>query len=268
VNLRREDGPPLLIAHRGGAAGRAPENSLAALEAGLAAGADLIEFDVSPGLVVAHSPREAGAAPLSLDEALAFLGRHDVGLHVDVKERGYEAEVLGALRRHDVLGRSVISTAWAGSARAFHRLDPSVPCAIGYPRDRYGASSLPWPAGLTKLGAALLRAATPLRVPPLLRWARADTLSLHHTLCSPAAVAASHRRGAPVLAWTANDPETVRRLSAAGADAIVTDDPGMARLAIDALDKHAQPGDTGPGAPMGRGTPAHTSEPDDGAGSG
>jgi glycerophosphoryl diester phosphodiesterase len=176
--------------------------------------------------------------------------------------------VLRALHRHDVVDRSVISTAWAASARAFARLDPSVPRAIGYPRDRYGASSLPWPGALTKLGAALLRAVMPLRVPPLLRWARADTLSLHHTLCSPAAVAASHRRGAPVLAWTANDAETVRRLAAAGVDAIVTDDPQIARSAIETLDEHAQPGDTGPGAPMGRGTPAHTSERDDGAGSG
>jgi glycerophosphoryl diester phosphodiesterase len=31
-----------------------------------------------------------------------------------------------------------------------------------------------------------------------------------------------------VLAWTANDPAIVRRLSAAGVDAIVSDDPGMA----------------------------------------
>ncbi len=68
----------------------------------------------------------------------------------------------------------------------------------------------------------------PLRVPLLIRAARADALSLHHSLCSPAAVRAAHSRGAPVLAWTANDPEAVRRLAAAGVDAIVSDDPGMA----------------------------------------
>jgi glycerophosphoryl diester phosphodiesterase len=232
VILRRRDGaPPLVIAHRGAAA-LAPENSLAALEAGVSAGADLVEFDVSPGLVVAHSRHEAGPAPLALDDALAFLGRHEVGLHVDVKERGYEAEVLAALRRHDLLDRSLISTAWPGTARTFARLEPALPRAIGYPRDRYGASRLPWPQPLTLAGAALLRAATPLRVPPLLHWARADTLSLHHTLCSSAAVAAAHRLRAPVLAWTANDPAVVRRLAAAGVDAIVSDDPAMARAAL------------------------------------
>jgi len=37
----------------------------------------------------------------------------------------------------------------------------------------------------------------------------------------------AHARCAPVLAWTANDPATVRRLSVLGVDAIVSDDPGM-----------------------------------------
>jgi glycerophosphoryl diester phosphodiesterase len=31
-----------------------------------------------------------------------------------------------------------------------------------------------------------------------------------------------------VLAWTVNDPATVRRLAAIGVDGIVSDDPGMA----------------------------------------
>jgi glycerophosphoryl diester phosphodiesterase len=78
---------------------------------------------------------------------------------------------------------------------------------------------------VTRPAAAALRAAMPLRIPLLLLQARANVLALHHTLCSPAAVAAAHRRGAPVLAWTANDAATVRRLEAAGVDGIVSDDP-------------------------------------------
>ena len=62
----------------------------------------------------------------------------------------------------------------------------------------------------------------------LIRLARANALSLHHSLCSRAVVRAAHALGAPVLAWTANDPATVRRLDALGVDAIVSDDPGMA----------------------------------------
>ena len=68
----------------------------------------------------------------------------------------------------------------------------------------------------------------PARVPVLLRWARADVLALHHALVTRAAVGARTPLGAPVLAWTANDPAAVERLAALGVDAIVTDDPGMA----------------------------------------
>jgi Glycerophosphoryl diester phosphodiesterase len=72
VILRRTDGRPLVIGHRG-ARSVAPENTLEALSAAVDAGADLVEFDVSPGLLVAHSPDEAPERPLRLEEALAYL---------------------------------------------------------------------------------------------------------------------------------------------------------------------------------------------------
>jgi len=68
VNLRREGGQPLVIGHRGAAA-LAPENTLAALSAAVAAGAELVEFDVGASLVLGHSARELPAEPISLDEA-------------------------------------------------------------------------------------------------------------------------------------------------------------------------------------------------------
>jgi glycerophosphoryl diester phosphodiesterase len=211
----------------------APENTLASLEAAVAAEADLVEFDVGPDLRLAHSPREVPHAQISLDDALEFLRAHRIGVHLDVKLPGYEAAIVDAIRRHDLHGRAIVSTAWPATARAVARLAPELTRAIGYPRDRYGISRLRFPRGLTGAGAATLRHAMPLRVPVLLAWARANALALHHTLCSRAAVAAAHRLGAPVLAWTANDPALVRRLAALGVDAIVSDDPGMAREALD-----------------------------------
>jgi glycerophosphoryl diester phosphodiesterase len=50
-------------------------------------------------------------------------------------------------------------------------------------------------------------------------------------------VATSHRLGAPVLAWTVNDPPAVRRLAVLGVDAIVSDDPGMAREVLATLNR-------------------------------
>jgi glycerophosphoryl diester phosphodiesterase len=227
VNLRRGDGAPLVIGHRGAAA-IAPENTLQALQAAVDAGAHLVEFDIGPNLRLAHSHREVPDGAISLDAALEFLREHSLGVHLDVKRPGYEEAVLDMLRRHGLEERGLVSTTFAVTSRRFAVLAPTLPRAIGYPRDRYGVARVSWPNRLTRVGAAALRQAMPLRVPLLIRRARADTLSLHHSLCSPAAVRAAHALGAPVLAWTANDPETVRRLSAAGVDAIVSDDPGMA----------------------------------------
>jgi glycerophosphoryl diester phosphodiesterase len=227
LNLQRAEGRPLVIGHRGAAA-VAPENTLASLEAAVAAGADLVEFDISPGLRIGHSEPEIPADAIDLDVALEYLLEHRVGVHLDVKLPGYEADVVAAVRRHGLESRTVFSTAFAVTSRRFAGLAPELPRAIGYPRDRLGVSRIPWPHGLTQAGVVVVRCAMPLRVPLLLRVARANVLSLHHALCSRAAVAAAHRLGAPVLAWTVNDPETVQRLAQNGVDAIVSDDPGMA----------------------------------------
>ena len=224
--LRGKVGRPLVIGHRGAAA-VAAENTLASLEAAIAAGVDVVEFDISPGLRLGHSVNELPWDELSLDDALEFLGGQDVGLHLDVKLPGYEGGVIDALRRHQLEDRAYVSTAFAVTGRRIAARAPGSTIAIGYPRDRVGISKLRWPPTLTRAGAAALRQVMPLRVPVLLRWAHANALSLHQTLCSRAAVSASHRLGAPVLAWTANDPATVRRLAAVGVDGIVSDDPGM-----------------------------------------
>jgi len=232
LKLERAEGRPLVIGHRGAAA-VAPENTLAALEAAVAAGADLVEFDISPGLRLGHSELEIPANAIDLDIALEYLREHRLGVHLDVKQPGYEADVLAALRRHGLEDRAVVSTAFAVTSRRFAVLAPELPRAIGYPRDRLGVSRIPWPRAITQAGTVVLLRAMPLRVPLLLRVARANVLSLHHALCSRASVAAAHRLGAPVLAWTVNDPEIVQRLERIGVDAIVSDDPGMALRSLE-----------------------------------
>ena len=227
MKLLREHGRPLVVGHRG-ARGSAPENSAAALEAAVTARADFVEFDVSPGLWIAHSPEEQHADALTLDQALELLAPHGIGLHVDVKVPGYEAEVAGALERHGVTGRTYISSAWPGSVRTFARVAPRLERAIGYPRDRYGLSRIPAPRAVAAAGAAAVRAAMGVRIPVLLRRSHATALSIHHAFCSPAAVAAAHRLGVPVLVWTVNDPAEMIRFAGLGVDGIVTDDPQIA----------------------------------------
>jgi glycerophosphoryl diester phosphodiesterase len=221
VKLRRDDGRPLVVAHRGACA-EAPENSPEAFLAAVVAGADLVELDVTQGLVVAH---DAGAPGPHLFQVLELLAPHPIGLHVDLKQPGDERAVLDALDRYGVRERALLSTAFPHVARLLGTLAPDVPRAIGYPRDRAGVARLPWPGALTHAGAAALRAAMPVRIPLLLARTHASVLALHHTLCSPASVAAAHRREVPVFAWTANDREEILRLASWGVDAVVSDDP-------------------------------------------
>jgi glycerophosphoryl diester phosphodiesterase len=227
VNLLRDGGRPLVIGHRGAAA-VAPENTLESLKAAVTAGADLVEFDVGSDLRLAHSVREAPEQQATLDDALDYLKAERVGVHLDVKHPGYEEQIAGALRRHDVVSRTLLSTAFPVTARRLGVLAPGARRAIGYPRDRYGVSRLRWPDAVTTSGAAALRAAMPARIRLLLATSRADVLALHHTLCSCAALRVAHARGVPVLGWTANEPAVVRHLEALGVDAVVSDDPEMA----------------------------------------
>ena len=224
MKVRRADGRPLVVAHRGASA-EARENSREALVAAVAAGADLVEFDVTHGLVVAH---DAGAPGLHLFQVLELLAPQPIAVHVDLKEPGDEAAVLDALDHYGLRGRALLSTAYPRVARVLASLAPDVPRAIGYPRDRIGVARLHWPAAITAPGAAALRAAMPARIPLLLARTRANVLALHHTLCSPASIAAAHRRGVPVFAWTVNDPEVILRFASWGVDAIVSDDPKTA----------------------------------------
>lgn len=205
---------PLVIAHRA--------NTRAQLEDAAASGVDLVELDVSPGLVVAHDPGEPG---LELGDALDLLAPHRVGIHVDLKRAGYEREALAAIDARGLRRRVLVSTAYARVARRVRKLAPELPVAIGYPRDRYRVSRFDWPAAVTAPGALALRAAMPARIPLLLRAAGANVLALHHTLCSRAAVETAHRLGAPVLAWTVDDPAEAGELVALGVDGIVSDQP-------------------------------------------
>jgi glycerophosphoryl diester phosphodiesterase len=227
VNLRHPDGPPLVIGHRGAAA-VAPENTLAGLEAAVAAGADIVEFDVGAGLVLEHPGRVSAEAPPNLDDALGYLSAQPIGVQIDLKHDGIEPDVAVAVRRHGLRDRVIVSSTRVGALRRLAEADRELTRVISYPHDRYGAAGLPWPRPLVRSAAKGLRPAMLLRLPRLLSAGRAQVLSVRHELVGRSLVRAAHARDAAIIAWTVNDPAEIERLAAAGIDAIVSDDPGMA----------------------------------------
>lgn len=252
IDLRRRDGRPLRIGHRGAAA-LAPENTLRAFRAALAHGIDLIEFDVLdlPGgpLVLAHSDhldevshgaahgsvrarslgelREVAPELPTLDDALAFFAEEapGVGLHVDLKLVTRLDEVASAILGHDLEARTVVSSHHVRSLRAVAAASPRIRIGFTYPEDRFSISRRPrlWPA--VAVGLSALRASVPTRVPRMLRRGGATVLMLQHALVTPAAVARAHVLGAPVFAWTVDDPADLARVEAAGVDGVITNDP-------------------------------------------
>lgn len=232
MRLRAEDGQFLRIAHRGAAA-LAAENSLAAIEAGLAADIDLVEFDVvevGGRLVVAHAPELAVLDGPTLDDALelAKASRPDVGLDVDLKWHGFEERVVETIRRHGLVERTLISSCFAPSLRAVRKLEPRLATAFAYPFDRYGASERRIvPEALVRASLAGMKRALPARIQRMLLRAEADVATLHWLVISPRLVERCHAAGAAVWAWTVNDADVIESVAAAGVDGIISDDPRL-----------------------------------------
>lgn len=238
MKLLRGDGPVIRVGHRG-AATLAPENTLESFQAALEQQVAAIEFDVlalaEGPLVLGHSHAELAAEPVTLDEALEFLAAHDVGLHVDLKLTTRLDELAAGLRRHDLGGRTVVSSFHLPSLRAFAAAAPEIPVGFTYPEDRYGVSRRQVLRPAIRVGTPALRRALVARVPRMVARAGAAALMLQHALVSPAAVARAHAAGAAVWAWTVDDPVELGRLDAAGVDAVITNDPRIFSGAVATL---------------------------------
>lgn len=228
MNLLRGEGRALRVGHRGAAA-LAPENTLAALRAGIEHGMDAVEFDVLADgdgrLVLAHSALELPQETATLDEALGFLAEAGAGAHVDLKQRGMEGEVASALRRHALLERSMVSSLDHGALRDLRRHEPSLRVGLSYPEDRYGVARYRAAAPAVAVGLRALRRTLPRLIGRWLVRAGASAAVLHQELVTPSIVRRCHSFGAAVWAWTVNDAEAAQRLEDWGADAIITDDP-------------------------------------------
>ena len=243
----------LRIGHRGAAA-LAPENTIAAFRAAVDAGVDLVELDVVdlPGgpLIVAHSHhldeithgaatgtakgldldtlrRIAPDVP-TLDDALDFfVANPHVGIHLDLKLRTRLDELVATVGRHGVAERTVVSGIHVDALRAVRRQSTTIRVGYTYPQDRLGVSDRRRLTPVTTAAVAALRALLPHRVPSLLRRSGATALMLEHRVVTPAAVSRAHAHGAPVLAWTVDTVDDLRRVVDAGVDGVITNDPGI-----------------------------------------
>ncbi|MBN1945719.1 MAG: glycerophosphodiester phosphodiesterase [Bradymonadales bacterium] len=236
----------LVIAHRG-ASGLVPVgNTMEAFEKAIELGADMIELDVrrtADGvLVVFHDPDIAGIrlADMSYAELLqhtAKLGfevprlvdvvnnvKERIALDIEIKETGYEAELVRLLGMHLDPSNFVVTSFLDSSVSAIRQIDPAID------------------AGLllgTKLTWGTLRQVISEWWPKArLCQTGATFVAAHHRLCRLGFSRRMTRLGLPLLVWTVNQEVAIRHFIRCRVAGIITDRPDLAL--IPALDSRSR----------------------------
>jgi glycerophosphoryl diester phosphodiesterase len=243
---------PLNIGHRG-AAGLAPENTLAAFQAGVAAGAHGVELDVQRTrdghLVVFHDDdlqRIAGVRGSVVTSTLDQLRELDVGRHFaqhfageaiptldqvieslppptliniegkrfTMRNDGLEAAIIQAVHRHDLLDRCLVSSFNPLILWRIGRMDRSIPLGLLYEPGMSLGLGRGWPRRVMPLAA----------------------LHPYFEQLTPDLVSMAHDHGWLVNTWTVDDPQDMTRLIDMGVDGIITNRPDLLSAALDSLD--------------------------------
>ena len=214
----------------------APGNTYQSFDAALAAGIDMIEFDVLPErggdrLLLAHDYEDASSrTPLTLEEGLAHLASDQftgIELDVDLKLPGYELRVLEALRAYGMLERTLISSHFGLTLTTIRCAHPEVRLGWSVPRvrnDPFRSRALALPARvLVRVG----RNGLPKRAGTAIRAGRCDALMVHWRLVSDALVDAVATAGGELYVWTVDDLVRLRELEAMGVTGVITNDPRL-----------------------------------------
>jgi len=218
----------------------APGNTFASFDAALAAGVDMIEFDVLPEntdgsgeLILAHDYHAAAQMrprPHTLDEGLAHLKGEtfaDVHLDVDLKLPGYELRVLEALRAHDAVDRALVSSQYLGSLQLLRGAEPALRLGWSVPRLRRDPTRSPLTIGPAIALLQVYRRILPRQAASAIRTLRLDALMAQWRLVTRGLVEAVHGAGAEIYVWTVDDAAQIARLEALGVDGVISNDPRL-----------------------------------------
>jgi glycerophosphoryl diester phosphodiesterase len=199
--------PPMLRIGPRGAAALAPENTIESVRAALAAGVDAIEFDVCPGLIVAHDRGRPGPALAGFLAELRELTPAKTEFIVDLKTAGYELDVLAECQHVRLADRCIFSTTEFAALTSLNAI---------------ARTSATISAGRAWLPPAW-------RTPAVAMYHRSGALdaTVRHDAVTPEVVAAVHERGGHVYAWTVNTRRGIERMRALGVDGVITDDPRL-----------------------------------------
>jgi glycerophosphoryl diester phosphodiesterase len=212
----------------------APGNTLASFEAALAAGVDMIEFDVLPladgRLVIAHDPQDANArVPLTLAEGLDHLagdGYAGIELDIDLKAPTGEDQVATELAQRGLFKRALVSSAHRQSLDRLGEIAPQLARGWAVPRVRRDYTK----SYLALVAYAVLRywrRQLPTQAHDMLGARRCEAVMAHRLLVSRRLVESVHSAGGALYVWTVDDAAQIRKLAALGVDGVITNDPRL-----------------------------------------
>jgi glycerophosphoryl diester phosphodiesterase len=231
----------IVIAHRG-AAGSAPENTLASVDEALAQGTDFVEIDVQENaegeVVVIHDSDLMKIAGVDLkvwNATAADLLTIDVGSWFAPEFSDQRVPLLrDVLRRVEGRANLTIELKYYGHDQNLEQrvvdiveqegaVDDCVIMSLEYHAVRKMRSLRPeWTVGL--LTAKAVGDLTRLD---------ADFLAVNSGLATRAFIRRAHSRGKQVWVWTVNDPVRMFHLMNLGVDGLITDEPGLARRVLE-----------------------------------
>jgi len=183
-----------------------------ALEAGIAAGADVVEVDLRftpDGVAVSsHDPlHRRSTPPVPVEPILAALARHPhIAINVDVKELANMVHFPNPFTRGEVVNPFHCTGLVYRQIDAFQKGCPGLACAV---------NDLPWWFGLVSKKT---------RVDALkrLRDEGIVALNLSYRRVDEALMEVSRQAGLPVRVWTVDEPAAMDAMIALGVDSITT----------------------------------------------
>lgn len=189
-----------------------PDNSLEAMEAGIEAGARIVEFDLNftaDGTpVLSHETPSEDEEYVTLEDAFASLSEHPgILANVDVKNTEHLEAVPGLAEEAGILDRIFFTGIEESDIPAVREKCPGVPFYLN--TDIQEDEDFKALAEKTaSLGAA--------------------GINISWKYASPGLVSVFHKNGLPVSVWTVNDEEKVLRVALFGVDNITTRRPDIA----------------------------------------
>jgi len=229
-----------IIAHRG-AAGKAPENTLASIRQAIEDGTDLVEIDVQETadgkVVVIHDSdfmKLAGVDTEVWNGTLKELQQIDIGSWFDPKFSAERvptlAEVLQLVKNKAGL---VIELKYYGHTQQLEQRVVDLVEQAGM-ADKVAIMSLKY-EGVEKLRALRPDWTTGLLVTKTLgniTGLDIDFIATNVATATPGFIRRIQAAGKKVYTWTVNDQVTMSRMMSLGVDGIITDEPALARRVL------------------------------------